>query len=411
MPRFALAFALGALLPTAAGAAELPPHGPLRILIVSDEVNPNGLGDAELTQPGDLSAAIGDPASGLSLVPGPEGVREVSSQCVDEALSALAAPGSVDVLIYFAHRAALGCDASDRQAELTDAVSELLASGGGVVVFHHGIYEAAGKQPILQLLGGSASGIEWSVNAGQRVIDVAPGHFVTTQGVEYSGSTMYADPQSGVAAGTYDLFLNQPDERYPALALLTAPGEAREILFASDYATGGNTHVLGYDLTRPGWSGRVVFYQPGEYQPQALDDLAGNNFQILANAIVHAAPAGGGETSSGGETSATTGGTGSGGATTGEPGSTGGLGSTGGPGSATSGGATSAEVTTSAAGTSSAGGGSSGGTSAATAGGAATAGDPEEAGCACRSGTGPPSLAAWALVLAGLRRRRDDPRA
>lgn len=407
--RSALVFALCALLPTAAGAAELPPHGPLRILIVSDEVNPNGLSDAELTQPGDLSAAIGDPASGLSLVPGPEGVREVSSQCVDEALSALAAPGSVDVLIYFAHRAALGCDASDRQAELTGAVADLLASGGGVVVFHHGIYEAAGKQPILQLLGGSASAIEWSVNAGQRVIDVAPGHFVTTQSVEYSGTTMYADPQSGVAAGTYDSFLNKPDERYPALALLTAPGEARQILFASDYATGGNAHVLGYDLTRPGWSGRVVFYQPGEYQPQALDDLAGNNFQILANAIVHVAPAGGAETSSGGETSGSTGETGSGGSTTGGPGATGGPGSTGSPGSTGEPGgseATGGEVTTSAAATSSAGGGSSGGTSAGTAGSAATAGDPQESGCACRSGTGPPALAAWALILAGLRRRR-----
>ena len=41
-----------------AAAAVLPPHGPLRILIVSDEVNPHGLSDAELTQPGDLLAAI-----------------------------------------------------------------------------------------------------------------------------------------------------------------------------------------------------------------------------------------------------------------------------------------------------------------------------------------------------------------
>jgi hypothetical protein len=33
----------------------------------------------------------------------------------------------------------------------------------------------------------------------------------------------------------------------------------------------------------------VVAYQPGEYQPNALDDVDGNNFQILANAIVYAA--------------------------------------------------------------------------------------------------------------------------
>ena len=36
-------------------------------------------------------------------------------------------------------------------------------------------------------------------------------------------------------------------------------------------------------------AGVVVGYQPGEYQPHALDDLDGNNFQILANAILYAA--------------------------------------------------------------------------------------------------------------------------
>jgi hypothetical protein len=33
----------------------------------------------------------------------------------------------------------------------------------------------------------------------------------------------------------------------------------------------------------------VIVYQPGEYQPNALDDLDGNNFQILANSTYFAA--------------------------------------------------------------------------------------------------------------------------
>lgn len=268
-----------------AKAADLPPHGPLKLLIVSDEVNPNNLSDAELTQPGDLLIALSDPDSGLNLVAGPDAVVEVDSQCVDEALAILGDPGAVDALVYFAHQPARGCDASDRQAELTTATAALLAAGGGVVVFHHGMYQAAGKEAILQLLGGTAGAIAWDVNDGQDVVDVAPGHFVTSNAVEYAGLVMYADMLAGVPAGDYPYFNNTPDERYPALALLSAPGEDRTILFGSGYD--GSGHVLGYDLQRPEWLGRVVFYQPGEYQPNALDMLDGNNFQILANAIVH----------------------------------------------------------------------------------------------------------------------------
>lgn len=49
---------------TGTRAADLPPHGPLRVRIVSDEVNPHGLSNPELTQPGDLSAALNMPGSG-----------------------------------------------------------------------------------------------------------------------------------------------------------------------------------------------------------------------------------------------------------------------------------------------------------------------------------------------------------
>lgn len=267
-------------LPSVAAAAELPAHDPLQILVVSDEVNPNGLSDPELTQPGDLSAAIGNPGSGISL-DGP--VREVGSQCIDDALAALGEPGNVDVLVYFAHLDAFGCDGSPRQAELTTKVEEFLREGGGVVVFHHGIYSAESKGPMLELLGGVASSIAWDTVSGQDVVAVAPDHFIATQSVEYGGSRAFSG--IGVPAGEYPFFNNTPDERYDDISPITLPGEARTLLFASDDGAGGGARVLGYDLHRPDWMGHVVFYQPGEYQPQALDDLQGNNFQILANAI------------------------------------------------------------------------------------------------------------------------------
>lgn len=267
--------------PSGAAAAVLPAHDPLRILIISDEVNPHGLSDDELTQPGDLSAAIGDPGSGLAV----ELVEEVDSACLDDALGMLEGPGA-DVVVYFAHVAATACDGSPRQAELTTALEAHLRGGGGVVVFHHGIYEAAGKEAILQLLGGRASSIAWDTAAGQDVIAVGGSHFVTSNAIQYEG--MRGFEGVGVAAGEYPYFNNTPDERYDATTLLTEAGEQRTILFTSADAAGGSARVLGYDLRRADWMGHVVFYQPGEYQPLILD-VAGDDFQAIANAIVYVA--------------------------------------------------------------------------------------------------------------------------
>ncbi len=264
--------------PTGATAAELPAHDPLRILIISDEVNPHGLSDSDLTQPGDISAAIGAAGSGLNV----GAVQEVASGCVDDALDMLG--GGVHVVVYFAHLAATACDGSPRQVELTSAIEDHLEGGGGVVVFHHGLYEAEGKEPILQLLGGRASSIAWDTGSGQDVIAVGGDHFVTSQGMQYSGMRSFGG--AGVSMGDYPFFNNSPDERYDATALLTAGGEERTILFASADGGGGSARVLGYDLWRPGWMGHVVWYQPGEYQPNALN-VNGNNFQALANAIVY----------------------------------------------------------------------------------------------------------------------------
>lgn len=283
--RKTLGGALGAVVvvggPAVASAAELPAHDPLRILIIGDEVNPHGLSGDELTQPPDLGAAIGNPGSGLSI----EVLEEVDSQCIDDGLAMLAGDGA-DVIVYFAHLAATACGGGPRQDELTAAMESHLRAGGGVVAFHHGIYEAGGKEGVLQLLGAQASSIAWDTGQGQDVIAVDGDHFVTTQAVEYAGMRSFSG--AGVDAGDYPFFTNVPDERYDALAVLSAAGEERSILFASADGAGGSPRVLGYDLRRADWAGHVVFYQPGEYQPNALD-LDGNNFQVLANAIYYVA--------------------------------------------------------------------------------------------------------------------------
>lgn len=266
---------------TPARAASLPDHEPIALLIVSDGVNPHGLASHQLTEPGDLSTAIASRDSGISIA----AIREVDSTCVDEALD-LIDEGNVDVMVYFAHRSARACDGTDRQAALTAATEALLVEGGGVVVFHHGIYGDEGKHDMLELLGARADEIAWDTASGQRVIATARDHFITTHNVTYTGEVELSATQLGIGPGRYPHFDNLPDERYPGLQIRDVPGESRTILFVSDYA---GPQILGYDLHRSEWTGHVVLYQPGEYKPHALDDTSGSNFQILANAIYYVA--------------------------------------------------------------------------------------------------------------------------
>lgn len=272
-------------------AADLPPHGPLRILVVSDEVNPHSLLPPELTQPGDISAALGAMDSGLNIDPAADGLVEHHTSSLASATAALAVPfgsaSAYDVLVYFAHRDPVGD--TGEQAAFVAATEAFLVAGGGVVSFHHGSYGGPGKAAMMELIGATATGdVPWNTVEGQNVINVSPGHFVTSHEVEYPGSLAYADPAHGVAAGVYPSFTNIPDERYPEFAVNPTAGNL-EVLFGSDYDDHGTTHLLGFTHRMPGWLGVVVAYQPGEYQPNALDDRDGNGFQILANAIVYAA--------------------------------------------------------------------------------------------------------------------------
>jgi len=260
-------------------SAELPTHDPLRILVVVDTDNLHGLPGEDLTEPGEFAAALGDPASDLNLA---QPVTPVDSQCVDEALTQLTSSTPPDVVIYFAAHAARGCDGSDQQQALTDALEAHLERGGGVIGFHHGMYAAEGKRTLLELLGGEYAGATWDASEGQDVVCLAGAHFVTANNMSYPETVSFELPGLGIAAGTYEQFVNVPDERYTTFTPFTVEGESRRYLFGS--TSGGANTVLSYELQRPGWRGWVVTYQPGEHQPTALD-VDGNNFQILVNAI------------------------------------------------------------------------------------------------------------------------------
>jgi ferritin-like metal-binding protein YciE len=293
--RLSLSLSFTLLVAGVALAADLPPHRALRVLIDSDEVNPHDLSSAELTQPGDISAALESGDTGLAVDPAPDGVLEIPTNSIEQATTLLALPrtdpAAYDVLVYFAHRIPNnGNDALGRQQAFTAAVEEFLEAGGGMISFHHGSYFASGKEGILDLIGATANGaVPWDTINGQNVIATSPGHFVACNGVEYPSSATYADPARGVPSASYPFFNNTPDERYPSFEYNASAAGNVLTLFGSNYNQNGTTHLLGFVHRRPAWQGVVIGYQPGEYQPNALDDEDGNNFQILANAIVLAA--------------------------------------------------------------------------------------------------------------------------
>ena len=202
-------------------------------------------------------------------------------------------PSAYRVVVYFAHRIPDNGyteirDAA-RQAAFVAAVQLPQCRRRFCVVSPRLVF-SAGKEGILDLIGATASGaVPWDTINGQNVIDVWPGHFITTNGLTYPSTVNYSDVPRGVPLATYPSFNNTPDERYPVYNINPSAGFFR-LLFASDYSDAGTTHLLGFIHKRATWLGRVVGYQPAEYQPNALD-VAGPNFQILANAIVHAAGA------------------------------------------------------------------------------------------------------------------------
>lgn len=285
-----LTIAASTLVSTLCEAATLPDHAPISLLIVADEVNPHRLADPDITQPKDLAPALSADDSPLKT----SKVTTVDSQCIDDALTALASTERPDVVLYFAHRAAKRCDGSTGESELTRLLEQGLQSGMGIVVLHHGLYvdifSPGAKDELLQLIGAKTNSIKWDTTAGQRVYNVGGDHFVSSNGLQYDEQAQFAGTP-GVPAGNYPYFTNVPDELYSDTTLLEAPGETRTPLFASDSE---GTRLLGYELTRPSWQGRVVAYQPAEYQPNALDNRNGPNFQILVNALyfaVYGAPA------------------------------------------------------------------------------------------------------------------------
>lgn len=207
-----LAILLSLLIISVSHAQTLPPHDALDILIVSDEVNPHGLNDNDLMQPGDLSLVLD-----TTITLNSNTITEVATNDIEQATTALSLAvedaARPEILIYFAHRIPdNGNDASGRQAAFVAVVENFLQSGGGVISFHHGIYRTGGKQDMQALLGSEAIGaVPWDTANGQDVIYMGEDHFIGSHQVSYSGTTSYENPSHDIALNNYPFFNNTPD--------------------------------------------------------------------------------------------------------------------------------------------------------------------------------------------------------
>jgi hypothetical protein len=279
-------------------AATLPAHGPLRILVVGDNVNPHGLPANQITEVEDVAATLAGPGTGLTLAADASAVRLVPTDSIEQATPLLTLPPAdanyYNVVVYFSHRVPGTGTAADlaRQDAFTAAMQQYLLAGGSMVSFHHGAYFWTGKTGILDLIGCTANGaVPWDTVYGQDVVNVTPGHFVSSNGVTYPGNTPYADPMRGVPSGTYPVINNVPDEQYPNFTVNAGAASEVKLLFGGKYSAGDATpHLLGFTHRRQPWWGAVVGWQPAEYQINALN-VNGWQFQILANAIVYASTA------------------------------------------------------------------------------------------------------------------------
>jgi hypothetical protein len=164
--------------------------------------------------------------------------------------------------------------------ELEEAVGKRLIAftraGGRLVILHHGIASAKNKSPYwmefvgMEILPKNAPEYPWAVLYGVEfeMVNLAPGHPVTTQGVNYPGTTSYlrSEPQRQVSEQRLASFGVPNTEAYLNQRFL--PGHRRTWLFGMKCKDpiGGAVYMqdTGGWVMRAG-KGWVFYLQPGHF--------------------------------------------------------------------------------------------------------------------------------------------------
>jgi hypothetical protein len=163
--------------------------------------------------------------------------------------------------------------------ELEESVGKRLIAftreGGRLVILHHGIASAKNKSPYwlefvgMEILPKNAPEYPWAVIYGVEfeMVNLAPGHPVTTQHVSYTGTTAYSrSEQQQSKEENLASFVVPDTEAY--LNQRFRPGYQRTLLFGMKCKdpVGGAVYIqdTGGWLMRAG-KGWVFYLQPGHF--------------------------------------------------------------------------------------------------------------------------------------------------
>jgi len=168
---------------------------------------------------------------------------------------------------------------------------EYARSGGRLILLHHSISQAKGKNrywfPFLgmTLRPGDLEqgGYQWIHGVSFSVVNLAPGHYITTHNVKYDAEIDYRGEAPGGLRGRFPAFLLKGSEIF--LNHRFTDGAEKTVLLGFKYrhepsgATYMQDRAAWYKPAGKGW---IMYFLPGH----TTDDLGNEAYaQILLNAV------------------------------------------------------------------------------------------------------------------------------
>jgi len=180
--------------------------------------------------------------------------------------------------------------AMDRRTE--HALIAYAKQGGRLVILHHGIASARRNNPDwldltgIRILPADAPAGPWRVihNTTHTVVNLAPGHFITTHNVTYDRHTAYLSSDQPAVEATFPAF-DLPDTEV-FLNQHFSDGRTKTVLFGfrcTDPQTGRTFMQDRAGWLKPVGTGWVFYYQPGH---KAEDFQHPAYLQILFNTLI-----------------------------------------------------------------------------------------------------------------------------
>lgn len=185
-----------------------------------------------------------------------------------------------DAVIMYVHSAL--------EEDVEKAMIAYTEQGGRLVLLHHAIASARVRNkhwlPFLgiSLYPGDPGPFAWKVAVGDvQVVNLAPGHYITTHGVTYPAKVIYT-PSDGPSAEQELPAINLPNtEAFPNQVF--TDGRRKTVLLGFKVTADGKTIMqdrAGWTL--PAGKGQVVYLQQG-HRPEDFENPA--FAQIVLNAV------------------------------------------------------------------------------------------------------------------------------